>query len=251
VWLDTYEVTVARFRAFVDAGMGIQSSPPALGAGAHPSIPGSGWQSAWDSSLAADTASLRTGLGCSAPYATFTSAAGANETRPINCVTWFEAFAFCAYDNARLPTEAEWNFAAAAGNQQRVYPWSEPASSATIGTEFASYWVNGIEQCMGDGLAGCTLEDLIPVGARAPGVGYFGQSELGGNVWEWVRDAFANPYDIVPCNDCAKLGTTGSNRVIRGGSFFGNASTLYASTRNPAGPTSRLYSIGFRCARDP
>src|SRR6185295_9527451 len=131
---------------------------------------------------------------------------------------------FCAWDGGRLATEAEWNYAAAGGTQQRVYPWSSPAKSTAITPQRASYWVDGTVTCMGDGVAGCTLTDLVPVGTLS-GTGRFGQADLGGNVWEWTRDASNNPYSVNPCTDCSVL-TGSSNRVIRGGSFFGAATTL-------------------------
>jgi formylglycine-generating enzyme required for sulfatase activity len=245
--MDLYEVTVGRFRAFLDSGRGTSSTAPAAGEGAHPLIAGSGWKAAWGSYLVANTAALRAGLVCSPTLSAWTDTPGGNELRPINCVTWFEAFAFCAWDGGRLPTEAEWNFAAAGGAEQRVFPWSSPPTATSLTPSHASYWENGTDQCMGDGVPGCTVEDLVFVGSKAPG--RYGHDSLAGNVWEWVLDVYANPYGISPCNDCAALGTDTANRVMRGGSFFGNQSTLYASTRNPGGPTQRFYTAGIRCAR--
>ena len=66
-------------------------------------------------------------------------APGANESLPINCITWYEAFAFCAWDGGFLPTEAEWNYAAAGGSEQRAYPWSNPPTSTTIDCSHANY----------------------------------------------------------------------------------------------------------------
>src|SRR5262245_5573517 len=96
--LDTYQVTVGRFRMFVNAGKGTQADPPAPGAGAHPWISGSGWNAAWNTSLTADTAALVAAVKCDATYQTWTDAPSANDNLPINCVTWPEALAFCAWD---------------------------------------------------------------------------------------------------------------------------------------------------------
>ncbi|WP_437951836.1 SUMF1/EgtB/PvdO family nonheme iron enzyme [Sorangium sp. So ce296] len=63
-YLDKYEITVGRFRAFVNAGMGTQASPPGDGTGAHPKIPGSGWSSAWNTKLPPNTAALKNALSC-------------------------------------------------------------------------------------------------------------------------------------------------------------------------------------------
>ena len=94
--MDKFEVTVGRFRRFIDSGMGVASRAPREGAGAHPKIPGSGWRSGWNNLLAADTAALKAGLTCSHPWGgvTWTDVPGPHENRPITCVDWYSAFAF-------------------------------------------------------------------------------------------------------------------------------------------------------------
>ena len=127
-------MTVGRFRAFVNAGKGTQANPPSPGDGAHPLLGQSGWSSSFNGSLPTDTTALRAALKCSGSYDTWTDTPGGNETLAMNCLTWFDAFAFCAWDGGRLPTEAEWNYAAAGGSEQRVYPWG-----ATIDSTKARY----------------------------------------------------------------------------------------------------------------
>jgi len=97
--LDQFEVSVGRFRRFVEAYPG--SKPVAL-AGAHPLIPGSGWQAAWDGNLPLDQAALMSSLKCDTTNQTWTDTVGTNEAMPINCVNWYQAFAFCAWDHGRL-----------------------------------------------------------------------------------------------------------------------------------------------------
>jgi len=245
--LDKYEVTVGRFRAFVNAGMGTQPSPPGAGAGGHAKIAGSGWDVSWNGSLATDKGALVAAVKCNSAYQTWTDTAGANEHRPMNCMTWYEAMAFCAWDGGYLPTEAEWNYAATGGDQQGAYPWSSPAGSLTpLDSAHASYYDG--TTCVGDGMAGCALTDLVAVGSKPAGDGRWGQSDLAGNVFEWVLDWYAGYVN--PCTDCANVTAT-SSRVARGGSFYDGAAFLRAGNRSSGGPVIRNYNVGVRCARTP
>jgi formylglycine-generating enzyme len=243
--LDAYEVTVGRFRKFVEGYTG----PPATGSGKNSSDPtDAGWDSIFNGQLPADGPALVTAMNtaCVAPSSTFTwtVTAGVNETRPMNCVRWYEAFAFCIWDGGRLPTEAEWNYAAAGGNEQRQYPWSNPPSSTTIDATYASY------ECSADPSGGCTVTDLLDVGSLPAGNGRWGHADLAGNVREWTRDYFADPYPL-PCNNCSNRtqGTT-PNRVIRGGGYGQMIAELLTSHRfGAAAPTDYRTSTGLRCAR--
>lgn len=246
--LDKYEVTVGRFRAFVNAGMGTQTIPPQQGAGAHANIERSGWDPSWNMSLTTDTAVLKTRVRCNSSLQTWTDSPGENENRPMNCLTWYEAMAFCVWDSGYLPTEAEWNYAAAGGDQQRAYPWSSPAGSLTLDSSYAIY-KDGMN-CGGKGGPDCTVADLAPVGSRPNGDGLWRQSDLAGNVWEWTLDWAASYATVTPCVDCADL-TAGSVRVIRGGSFFRDATQMRTGTRLSASPTDRFGDVGVRCARAP
>ena len=242
--LDKYEVTVGRFRAFVAAGGGTQARPPTNGAGAHANIPGSGWDASWDADLVSDSATLVAALQCDAQYQTWTTTPGANEARPIDCVTWYEAMAFCAWDGGYLPTEAEWNYAATGGAAQRAYPWSSPAGSTSIDCSFANYNPNYPSGPFCQSVGGANR-----VGSESPrGDGNWGQSDLGGNVDEWVLDWYSTPYSTT-CEDCADL-TNSGNRVVRGGDWINADSTLRTGHRNYTTPTgNRDQKIGFRCAR--
>ncbi len=230
--LDRFEVTVGRFRAFVLAGMATQENPPTTGSGAHPKIPGSGWAAAWSASLAANSAALAVALKCDPKNQTWTDVAGANDDKPINCVTWYEAMAFCIRDGGRLPTEAEWNFVAAGGSDQRLYPWSTGSSDSTIDLSYAVY----------DGAL------IADVGSKSPkGDGKWGHADLAGNVWEWVFDWYASTYTN-PCTDCADVNMT-TARVLLGGNLQGSAAVLLTTSRPNVAPDHRDNSSGFRCAR--
>jgi formylglycine-generating enzyme required for sulfatase activity len=235
-YLDKYEITVGRFRQFVNAGMGTQASPPASGTGANLAIPGSGWDSTWNTNLAADPNSLTTALKCLAGYKTWTDTAGINESKPIDCLDWYTAFAFCAWDGGRLPTEAEWNYAAAGGTEQRYYPWSVPANSTTIDNSCAVY-------------CGGSCNGTQNVGSKSPkGDGKWGQSDLAGNVWEWTLDWYYT-YQT-SCDNCADITDAWvSDRVVRGGSFGDDAWYLRSAYRFDSYQRYDEYDHGARCAR--
>lgn len=241
--LDRYEITVGRFRAFVNAGQGVQASPPPIGAGRHPHVNGSGWITAWNGQLARDTAALKSALKCNGDDLwTWTDAPGSNEELPINCITWFEAFAFCVWDGGRLPSEAEWNYAAAGGDEHRQYPWG-----ASIDAERAVY------ECTGDGSAAgrCAFTDIRPVGSRPSGDGRWGHADLAGNLWEWTMDWWRAELPA-PCIDCVHRvdGDHDAQRVTRGGSYRAPEGDLRAANRDLSYATDRVNNIGARCARD-
>jgi len=242
--LDTYEVTVGRFRKFIAEGPATQQNAPGGGAGAHDSIVGSGWQTSWNASLATNSTTLITALKCSSTYQTWTDTAGSNENKPINCITWYEAFAFCAWDGGYLATEAEWNYAAAGGTEQRAFPWSSPANSTAIDCSYANYKINNP---VGTYCVNGTTGAANRVGSESPtGDGLWGQADLGGNVEEWVLDGYSATYGT-PCNDCANL--TEGNRGMRGGAFGFPASSARTGDRLNTSATQRSPSVGIRCAR--
>jgi formylglycine-generating enzyme required for sulfatase activity len=248
--LDKYEVTVGRFRAFVSAHLGTQTNPPLAAAGAR-TLNGTasqgGWDSSWDSNLPATTQDLVAAVKCDSTFQTWTDTPGSNENRPMTCITWFEAFGFCTWDGGFLPTEAEWNYAAAGGNEQRAYPWSNPASSLSIDCSYANFYLNSPSgtYCV-NGTKGGTND----VGSEsAKGDGMYGQSDLAGNVWEWSLDWYVSPYAAPSCVDCANL-VAASDRVTRGGSANNLGAALRPAVRDfHSPPTTRYPNIGVRCAR--
>lgn len=219
--LDELEVTVGRFRRFVEEFEGA----PAPGAGAHAELGASGWRSEWDASLPADRAALRQSLRCGAEWETWTDERGEHEDFPITCVSYFVAFAFCAAQGGRLPTEAEWEYAAAGGAQARPYPWGDDAPSP--------------ERALFDATS------LEPAGRRVAGRSRFGQLDLAGSVWEWSLDWLA-PYPA-RCDRCAEL-ENGFERVLRGGYFLGGAEYLGTSYRFSSDPALARGNVGLRCA---
>jgi formylglycine-generating enzyme required for sulfatase activity len=221
--LDRYEVTVGRFRKFVEA---YSQNMVVHGAGRNPhNTEDPGWQGIW-STLPADAYALRTRLSCGGPYQTWTDAPGANEHLPMTCLDAELANAFCTWDGGRVPTEAEWKFAAAGGDEQRQYPWGaeEPGE-------------NSARAIFGD-------EDIAPVGSISAGQGRWGHMDLAGNVPEWTRDRYSS-YPM-PCHDCSNFDPLG-DPVFRGGGVYGGAEFLQSSQRALGYQVTP--ATGVRCAR--
>jgi cysteine-rich repeat protein len=256
--LDKYETTIGRFRQFVNAVVG-GWLPPA-GSGKHTHLNGgsglansgspgtfeTGWDSSWNTGIATTAAGWNTSLQCQ--MSAWTPSPGSNENRPIGCETWFEAYAFCIWDGGFLPSEAEWNYAAAGGSEQRVYPWSVPPTASTIDCTYANIDNTNV---------GCpSLFVNNNVGTDSPkGDGKWGHADLGGNVAEWGLDWTAAPYDT-PCVDCAHLTASatapGTFKTVRGGGSDFFPAAAIASVRNQNNvPTLRGYDYGIRCARTP
>jgi len=234
--LDKYEVTVGRFRKFVDAYDG---TPPAPDAGAHPAIDGSGWRSEWDVELAGTRTEFIDRLKCYGGRETWTDEVGTDEDKPINCVNWYEAFAFCAWDAGRLPTEAEWEYAAAGGSENRLYPWGSEAPTC----ELANWY-------------GCpAIVDFV--GSYPAGNGRWGHADLTGNVAEWTLDLYYGYGNLSLPHDNPANVTEGSARVLRGGSFDTriiegmDANGLRSTSRASRTPDLPDPEYGFRCARSP
>jgi len=259
--LDKYVVTVGRFRQYVDYLVG-GGSPPANGAGKHSHVnsgqgvsdiatPGayeSGWDATdWNGDIATGAAAATLwsdNLAVCAPYSTWTPSAATQENLPLNCVDWYQAYAFCVWDGGFLPTEAEWEYAAAGGAQEGQYPWGE--TDPGPGNQYAIYGCyygsSGTNACEG-------VMNLAPVGTAALGAGRWGQLDLAGEVWEWNLDWYS-AYGS-PCADCADT-SSGSYRVIRGGSFSSVATDLLPPFRsNNSHPFDRVIGNGLRCARTP
>jgi formylglycine-generating enzyme len=254
--LDKYLVTVGRFRQFVVTWK--TGWMPAQGSGKHAYLPGGGLantaggvETGWDATDWNNTTYLDltdANLACSATFATWTTSSGWQDNLPINCVNWYEAYAFCIWDGGFLPSEAEWEYAAAGGGPpdgQREYPWG---STSPTGFQYAIY---GCDYPMSG--ASCTgVANLAPVGTASMGVGAFGQLDLAGELWEWNLDAYPSTY-VDPCVNCADLDPSTGNRVIRGGYFQSSPSPdLTPPNRSDDGSTGpRRDYIGFRCARHP
>jgi formylglycine-generating enzyme required for sulfatase activity len=258
--LDKYLVTVGRFRQFVSAVNATDAGPggytPPAGSGKHTYLngglglanagnPGSyepGWVASDDSNIALTLANLSCGvsegLGGDVNPNTWTTSPGSNENLPMTCVNWWESYAFCIWDGGFLPSEAEWEYAAAGGSQQREYPWG--STDPGTDNQYAIYGCNyGSSSCGSGG------PYIAPVGTATRGAGLWGQMDMAGDVDEWALDWYA-PY-VDPCMNCAYLAPAPAqaSRVTRGGDFF-ESNTMYLL---PPYRTAGAPYTGFRCAR--
>lgn len=149
---------------------------------------------------------------------------------PRERVTWFEARDLCILRGGRLPTEAQWEYAAR-GPDGLIYPWGDTFEAATA---IVSLGADGHPE---------------PVGSNADNASWIGSEDLSGNVYEWTNSLFA-PYPYTIDDGREEAGRADMPRVIRGGAWSYGAELARAAARGFRPPTTETPDIGFRCARD-
>ena len=170
---------------------------------------------------------------------------------PVTHISWNDASAYCEWAGKRLPSEAEWEFAARGGLAQKRYAWGDELTPG--GEHRCNIW-QGVfpdENSADDG-----YKSTAPVDAYEPNG--FGLYNVAGNVWEWTRDWFSPTFHI----ETGKIDRTldnpqgppsGASKTIRGGSYlchdsYCNRYRVAARTSNT--PDSSTGNLGFRCAMD-
>jgi formylglycine-generating enzyme required for sulfatase activity len=170
---------------------------------------------------------------------------------PINCVDWNMADRFCRAEGKRLPTEAEWEFAARSSDG-RKYPWGDAQPSAKLlnacGAECVAWGKKHGTQL--DGMFGESdaWATTAPVGSFPLGSSRWGVEDMVGNVWEWVADYYA-PYTDTDLVDPSGP-STGTTRAMRGGAWNGAYPDWVRPTfRFHDVSETRSHGVGFRCAK--
>ena len=167
------------------------------------------------------------------------------ERDPVACVSWDDAQAYMGWlsrttgKRYRLPSEAEWEYAARAGTTGPFH------FGSTISTDLANY--DG-KYTYGDGPKGGYVQRSVPVG-RYP-ANSFGLHDVHGNVWEWVEDCWHGNYRGAPSDGAAwTAGGDCTNRVVRGGSWLNRPWNLRSAKRGGYSDKLRSHFVGFRVAR--
>lgn len=146
---------------------------------------------------------------------------------PVVCVTWFQAAQYCKYKGGRLPTEAQWEYAASAGTGQK-YAWGNQLPDKSL-------------------CARSSDSKPAPCGSFSPNA--WGLYDMTGNVWEWTSDYYTKDYYSVSESEDPKGSPVGRYRVIRGGGWYSTPQQLRIKNRQWFAPEAGEVSVGFRCVK--
>ena len=161
--------------------------------------------------------------------------------QPAFCVDWYSAQAYCEWADGRLPTEAEWEYAAR-GPAANVYPWGNAFDGGLLDSCDATCEYNHRNPAFDDGYT-----RVAPVASYPDGASWSGALDMAGNVWEWVSDWYGYSYYSVSAAQNPTGPSFGSFRVLRGGSWFDNERNVRSANRFFYNPSYRYYRVGFRC----
>jgi len=228
-WMDAHEVTVADFAKFI-AATGYQTEAEKYG-----------WSGVFD----AEAGEWR-----QLPAADWRHPEGpAHEVdpqEPVTQISWNDAMAFALWAKKRLPTEAEWEYAARGGLAGKKYGWGDELKPG--GKYLANWWQGDFprQNTNEDGSPGRSVVGKFPANR-------FGLYDMAGNVWEWCADWFDRSYYRASPRNRPQGPEAGEERVIRGGSWMCSENYCQGfrvAARSHASPDTGLNNLGFRCVQD-
>ncbi len=161
------------------------------------------------------------------------------ETQPLNCVDWYQAAAYCAWAGKRLPTEAEWEYAARSAGLVQAWPWGDAAVDCTLAV---------FDEGTGGGCGGGGTSAPC---SRVAGNSGQGACDLAGNVNEWCADWYDLYTAATATDPVGPIASPGGLKAVRGGAWSDTAAATRAAARASQLPNSRYGTSGFRCARSP
>jgi formylglycine-generating enzyme required for sulfatase activity len=231
-FMDKYQVTVSKFKEFIDSTGYITDAEK------------EGWGWAWTG----EDDEQRLGINWRF-NAKGDRVKKEEMNHPVVHISWNDAFAYAQWASKRLPTEAEWEYAARCGKKGYKYSWGSERPDGRKGGNIAD---ESLKRMFSKHKIWDSYDDgfvfTAPVGSFEPND--LGLYDMTGNVWEWCADWYDEQYyhESPERNPTGPL--TGTRRVFRGGSFLTNPFEVRCSYRTWNYPTSGTYSLGFRCVQD-
>jgi eukaryotic-like serine/threonine-protein kinase len=225
-WIDRTEVTVGQFAVFVAK------------AGHRTTAEEQGWAYTW-----VESAGEWQKVGGANWQHPQRPDSGALDDHPVVQVSWDDAAAYCAWAGSRLPTEAEWEYAAR-GPDGWAYPWGDTFDSTRANYCDATCTTSWKDAAYNDGYS-----TTAPVGSYPAGASWCGALDLAGNVWESVADWYGD-YPSGRQTD-PRGPSAGEFRMMRGGAWDSEAGNVRAAFRNRGDQVGMYDALGFRCVMDP